>query len=84
VTRLLEELARYKVTDKTRITAEDVASAVASAAKRSALHFVLTGLEAVLESEITKLIDAQKLVVLHVPAGTRVNLDCPVRHYPIQ
>jgi uncharacterized protein (DUF58 family) len=83
VTRLLEELARYKVTDE-MITARDVAAAVATLAKRSAIHFVLTGLDAVLEAEITKLIDAQKLVVLHVPPGTRVNLDCAVRHYPIQ
>jgi uncharacterized protein (DUF58 family) len=80
--RLLEELARYNVGDG-EITADQIHTAIASVAKRSALHFVLTGLNPVLEFEIARLISAQKLVVLHLPPGARANLDCTVHHYPV-
>jgi uncharacterized protein (DUF58 family) len=82
-TRLLEELARFDINGAT-ISPNDITEALATVAKRSALHFVLTGFDGVLESEIAKLIAAQKLVVLHVPPGVRVNLDCPVHHYPLK
>ena len=80
--RLLEELARYN-TSTGEATAEKLASAITQISRRSAIHFVLTGLDSALESEINRLINAQKLVVLHVPPGTRVNLDCAVHHFPV-
>lgn len=82
VTRLLEELARYKTTDAS-LTPVQITQALENVAKRSAIHFVLTGLDSVVESAIANLITAQKLVVLHLPPGTRVALDCVVHHYPV-
>jgi uncharacterized protein (DUF58 family) len=81
--RLLEELARYE-SSETGMTAVELHSAIANVAKRSAIHFILTNLDSVFESEIKKLIGAQKLVVVHVPAGARVSLDCVVHHYPVE
>jgi uncharacterized protein (DUF58 family) len=81
--RLLEELARYEISDTT-MTGEHLHSAIASVAKRSAIHFILTNLDSAFELEINKLIAAQKLVIVHVPVGSRVSLDCVVHHYPIE
>jgi uncharacterized protein (DUF58 family) len=80
--RLLEELARYSVPSGD-LTAEAIEAAVANVPKRSALHFVLTGISSTLEAEIRKLLAARKLVILHLPPGTRVNVDCPVHHFPV-
>lgn len=80
--RLLEELARYRASTG-NLNADRLAAAIAHVPKRSAIHFVLTGLDAGLEAEINRLINAQKLVIVHVPPGTRVNVDCTVHHYPV-
>jgi uncharacterized protein (DUF58 family) len=80
--RLLEELARYDPSAGV-LNRERIAAAMAQIPKRSAIHFVLTGLDAAVEAEINKLLNAQKLVVLHLPPGMRMNLDCAVHHYPV-
>jgi uncharacterized protein (DUF58 family) len=81
ISRLLVELARYDtrtVADPKKLTA-----AIADVPKRSAIHFVLTGLTPLLEGQIQTLIAARKSVVLHLPPGTRANLDCVIHHYPV-
>lgn len=80
--RLLEELARYNPSAGT-LDPERIGAAIAQIPKRSAIHFVLTGLDAMIEAKVNKLLNTQKLVVLHVPPGTRVNLNCAVHHYPV-
>ena len=66
------------------LTPQQINSTIAAVAKRSAIHFVLTGIDATFEAEIGKLIAAQKLVILHLPPGMRVNLDCAIRHYRVE
>jgi uncharacterized protein (DUF58 family) len=83
ISRLLQELARYNPFSGTT-TADTLATAVLEIPKRSAIHFVTTGLSPILEEEIERLIQARKHVVLHVPSGVRVNFDCAVRHYPVE
>jgi uncharacterized protein (DUF58 family) len=83
MSRLLEELARYNPGTDIPI-AKAIETAVAQIPKRSAVHFVVTNLNPVIETRIRTLIAARKLVVLHTPAGTRANLDCAVRHFPLE
>jgi uncharacterized protein (DUF58 family) len=79
--RLLEELARFDPAAG-EVTGEKISGAIGQTAKRSAIHFVATGVTAALEGEINRLLNAQKLVALHVPEGARGNVECAVHHYP--
>jgi hypothetical protein len=81
VSRLLEELARYDTSVDPE--AEKLGWAVAHIPKRSAVHFVITSVNPLLEKQIHNLIAARKLVVLHLPQGARTNLDCVTHHYPV-
>jgi uncharacterized protein (DUF58 family) len=83
VSRLLEELARYDPL-MAPISPGKVSAAISEIPKRSAIHFVATGLDPVVEPEIRKLLETRRLVVLHVPPATRVSFDCTVNHYPVE
>jgi uncharacterized protein (DUF58 family) len=81
--RLLEELARY-IVGIDKLTADKIDAALHTIAKRSAIHFVVTGMNPTLEAQIETLLEAQKLVVLHLPAGARAEIGCEVHHYPVE
>lgn len=80
--RLLEELARYNP-NAGDLGPQKFATAAGQLPRRSALHFVVTDVTPLLEKEINKLLDARKFVIVHVPVGARVNLDCTTLNYPV-
>jgi hypothetical protein len=80
--RLLEELARFDA-KAGNVTAKNIAALRAELPQRSAIHFVATTLTPEIEGQVRELLAAQKLVVLHLPAGARVTMDCAVHHYPL-
>ena len=81
--RLLEELARFYPAAGA-VTPEKMAEALGQIAKRSAIHFVATSVTSLLEAEINRLQNAQKLVTLHLPNGTWTSVDCAIEYYPTE
>lgn len=79
----LSELNR-RHSAKVALSEETIRNAIMQVPKRSAIHFVVTGINAVLEGEIHRLLNARKLVVVHLPAGVSADIGCAIHNYPVE
>jgi len=80
-TRLLEELARF---DFNEPSASEIKPFIEAIRSRVAIHFVLSDLSGVFESEIDRLIADGKRVFVHLPADQSGRLGWELRHFPTE